>query len=65
MSTLGLLQYLAPSIQFVLGVWLFGEPFSGSRLLGFGLIWLALAIYSVEGWRQAAGARMAPVLEPD
>jgi chloramphenicol-sensitive protein RarD len=65
MSTLGLLQYLAPSIQFVLGVWLFGEPFSPLRTVGFALIWLALAIYSVEGWRQTAGARTAPVLEPD
>ena len=60
MTTLGLLQYLAPSIQFVMGVWLFGEPFSSARLVGFGLIWLALAIYSVEGWRHSVGTRMAP-----
>ena len=65
MSTLGLLQYVAPSIQFVLGVWLFGEPFTSGRTAGFALIWLALAVYSVEGWRQTAGARTAPVLEPD
>lgn len=64
LSTLGLLQYLAPSIQFVLGVWLYHEPFGGARLIGFGLIWLALAVYTVESWLQS-GTRPAPVLEPD
>jgi chloramphenicol-sensitive protein RarD len=51
MTTLGLLQYIGPSIQFVLGVWIFQEPFTPARLIGFGLIWLALAIYSLDGWR--------------
>ena len=51
MSTLGLLQYLGPSIQFVLGLWLFKEPFSGTRAIGFGLIWTALVIYTLEAWR--------------
>lgn len=49
MATLGLLQYISPSIQFMLGVWLYHEPFEATRLVGFGLIWAALAIYSVEG----------------
>lgn len=53
MTTLGLLQYIGPSIQFVLGVWLFGEPFGGARLVGFGLIWAALLLYSADGWRVA------------
>jgi chloramphenicol-sensitive protein RarD len=51
MSTLGLLQYLGPSIQFVLGLWLFKEPFSSTRAIGFGLIWTALVIYTLEAWR--------------
>jgi len=51
MTTLGLLQYIGPSIQFVLGVWIFREPFTPARLIGFGLIWFALAIYSLDGWR--------------
>jgi chloramphenicol-sensitive protein RarD len=51
MTTLGLLQYIGPSIQFALGVWLFNEPFGGQRLLGFGLIWAALLVYSADGWR--------------
>ncbi len=53
MTTLGLLQYIGPSIQFGLGVWLFGEPFGGARLAGFALIWAALVLYSADGWRSA------------
>ncbi len=48
MTTLGLLQYIAPSTQFVLGVWLYHEPFQPARMVGFALIWLALAVYSLE-----------------
>jgi len=52
MSTLGLLQYIAPSLQLLLGVSLFNEPFGGERLAGFAVIWSALAVYSLEGlWR--------------
>ncbi len=51
MTTLGLMQYLGPSIQFVLGLWLFHEPFTLARLLGFGLIWIALALYTTDGWQ--------------
>src|SRR5262249_48996816 len=39
MATLGVLQYIGPTIQFALGVWLFHEPFAGPRLAGFVLIW--------------------------
>ena len=56
MTTLGLLQYIGPSIQFALGVWLFNEPFGGQRLAGFGLIWAALLLYSADGWRSARRA---------
>ena len=60
MATLGLLQYISPSIQFMLGVWLYHEPFEATRLVGFGLIWAALAIYSVEGLlRSRRGAAAA------
>jgi chloramphenicol-sensitive protein RarD len=50
LATLGLLQYVGPTIQFGLGVWVFNEPFGLDRLFGFSLIWLALAVYSGEGW---------------
>jgi chloramphenicol-sensitive protein RarD len=52
MSLLGILQYIAPSLQLLLGVWLYHEPFGGARLAGFAVIWSALALYSLEGlWR--------------
>lgn len=47
--TLGALQYLSPTVQFVLGVWWFGEKLDPSRLAAFGVIWLALAVYTVDG----------------
>lgn len=49
MTTLGVLQYIGPTIQFALGVWLFREPFDPVRLAGFGFIWAALVIYTLEG----------------
>jgi len=48
LSTLGLLNYVTPSIQFVLGVAVYDEPFDLVRLGGFAVIWLALGLYSIE-----------------
>jgi chloramphenicol-sensitive protein RarD len=45
MITLGLIQYIAPSLQFLTGYFLFGEPLSPARLASFGLIWVALALF--------------------
>ena len=53
LATLGLVQYLSPTIQLLLGVWVFREPFSSSRLVGFGFIWAALALVSVDALRQS------------
>ena len=50
LTTLGVLQYLAPTLQFLIGVVIYREPFTQTRLIGFGIIWVALAIYSVEGF---------------
>jgi len=50
-STLGFLQYIAPSLQFLLAVLAFGEPFTRAHALCFGAIWTALAIFSFEGLR--------------
>jgi len=49
LSVLGLLQYLSPTLQFLLGVWIFHEAFTADRLVGFALIWLALALFAAEG----------------
>jgi chloramphenicol-sensitive protein RarD len=64
LATLGLLQYLGPSIQLVLGIWLFHEAFTPLRIAGFCLIWAALVIYTAEGWFKS-GPRVSAVLEPD
>lgn len=53
LATLGILQYISPTLQFALGVWIFHEPFQMARLAGFVLIWAALGVYSVEGWMAA------------
>jgi len=51
-STVGLLQYIGPTLQLLLAVFAFHEPFRGPRVVGFSLIWIALAIYAVDGvWR--------------
>jgi chloramphenicol-sensitive protein RarD len=52
LSTVGLVQYIGPTLQFLLGVLVFHEPFPRARAIGFALIWLALGIYAVDGlWR--------------
>ena len=53
LATVGLLQYIGPTIQLALGIWVFHEPFDARRLIGFALIWSALAVYSVDGLRGA------------
>jgi len=60
-STLGLLQYLAPTLQLLCGLLAFKEDFPPARALGFSLIWLALIIYATDGYlrvrrNQAAAA---------
>ena len=52
MVTLGLLQYIAPSMQFIIGAFLLGEALSAPRLMSFGLIWLALALFVWDSLRR-------------
>ncbi len=49
LSTVGLMQYLAPTLQFLIGVFAFHEPFDRDRAIGFAFIWLALAIFASDG----------------
>ncbi|WP_354686898.1 EamA family transporter RarD [Cupriavidus necator] len=54
LSLLGLLQYTGPTLQLLLGVWLWNEPFPAQKQLGYALIWLSLALYAAEGlWMNA------------
>jgi chloramphenicol-sensitive protein RarD len=67
LSTLGLVQYVAPTLQFLLGVLYFRESMSAGRWIGFALVWLALVILTAYGLRQARLARRPasePVAEP-
>ena len=58
LTTLGLLQYLAPTIQFLLGVTLLGEPMSTGRWAGFAVIWVALAMFTADSLRQRQLTRL-------
>ena len=50
LTTLGFLQYTAPTLQFLTGVFLFKEPMTSSHLAGFIIIWIALALFTLEGF---------------
>jgi chloramphenicol-sensitive protein RarD len=58
LTTIGMFQYLAPSIQFLVAILLFGEQLNGLRLLSFALIWLSLVVFSYDSFRQRR-ARLA------
>ena len=53
LATVGFLQYLSPSLQFLLAVTAFGEQFTAAHRVAFGCIWTALAIYTTDAVRAA------------
>lgn len=50
LSLLGILQYIAPTLQFLLGVLVYREPFTHAQLIGYGLVWTALILFGMESW---------------
>jgi chloramphenicol-sensitive protein RarD len=48
LTVIGLLQFVAPIIQFAIGVWVLGEPMTVERWIGFGLVWVALIVLSAD-----------------
>ncbi|NLF51222.1 MAG: EamA family transporter RarD [Leptolinea sp.] len=62
LTTIGILQYITPSIQFLLGAFLFKEPFDINRLVGFGLIWIALIIFTGETLLNQRNKKHLPVV---
>jgi chloramphenicol-sensitive protein RarD len=56
LSTLGVLQYLAPTISLLVGVFLYGEQLAGDRLIGFILVWVALAVFAYDSVRSLKAA---------
>lgn len=57
MTVLGMTQYIGPSLQLLIGVFIYSEPFGSDRMISFGLIWLALAVYSVDQIRHQRRSR--------
>ena len=53
LSTVGLIQYIAPTLQFLTGVFVFHEAFDRTRLVGFAFIWAGLVVFAGDGWRRA------------
>jgi chloramphenicol-sensitive protein RarD len=61
LATVGLLQYIAPVMQFLIGVLVYGEPMPAARLAGFVLVWIALAVFMADALRALrAGAAVVP-----
>ena len=63
LSTMGVLQYLSPTLQFLLAVTVFREPFSMAQGLSFGLIWTAIAVYAADSFHAVRQAQLA-LVEP-
>jgi chloramphenicol-sensitive protein RarD len=59
LSLIGVLQYIAPTLQFLLGVFVYREPFTQTQLIGFGLVWTALVIFGIEGLAAHGRSRAA------
>ncbi|MFR6110886.1 MAG: hypothetical protein ACLUIQ_05455 [Dialister invisus] len=52
LNVLGFCQYISPSITLLLGIFLFGEPFTRAQLSAFFFIWSALAVFTIADWRE-------------
>ncbi|RPH61752.1 MAG: EamA family transporter RarD [Chloroflexi bacterium] len=63
LSMVGIMQYIAPTMQFLLGVLVYKEPFSAAQLIGFCIVWLALIIYGVEGFLAHRATLVEPIPE--
>jgi len=64
LNVTGLLQYIAPTMMFMLAVWYFHEEMSLGRWIGFALVWVALVVITVDGWRARSRSAPIPATEP-
>lgn len=60
LKTIGMLQYIAPSLQFLLAIMAYGEPINQTQLVSFVIIWISLSVYSVDIWRRRTRAPRSP-----
>ena len=63
LSTVGLLQYLTPLMQLAIGVFVYEEPMPPARLAGFVIVWVALAVFTVDSLRHARAGSRRPVVD--
>ena len=63
LSTVGLLQYIAPTLQFALGVAVYGETVKADQMIGFAFVWMALVVFSIDNWRANRGVASGPVVQ--
>jgi chloramphenicol-sensitive protein RarD len=63
LSTLGMLQFIGPTLQFFIGWKMYGEPMTSVRLASFGLIWLAIALYAADAMRRRRKQAQAVLAE--
>jgi chloramphenicol-sensitive protein RarD len=63
LSVIGILQYIGPTLQFLLGVFVYDEPFSRMQLIGFSIVWAALAIYAGDSLRARRLGTAMPALD--
>ncbi|MCR6494989.1 EamA family transporter RarD [Thermomonas sp. S9] len=63
LTVVGVMQYIAPTLQFLIGVLIFDEPFDRVRLLGFLCIWVALAVFMADGLRHTRRQRQAALAD--
>ena len=59
LSMIGILQYIAPTIQFLIGVFVYHEPFSRAQFTGFGMVWSAVLLFWLERWKFGRSPRHA------
>ena len=63
LTLVGILQYIAPTLQFLLGVLVYREPFTRAQLIGYGLVWMALIIFAIEGLHAHRAQSVATVVD--
>jgi chloramphenicol-sensitive protein RarD len=64
-TTLGMLQYIGPTIQFFVGIWVMQEPMPQARLIGFAITWVALVLLTIDALRNRRNVSKLLVSNPD
>ena len=64
LSTIGILQYIGPTLQFLVGAFLFGEPLYAGRLIGFGFVWIGLVVFVAGPLKRARQKRQQRIRDP-